>query len=377
MDFGFSAEQEMLRQSARRFLETECSSAVVRAALGDATAHVPALWARIAELGWLGILVPAEYGGLGGDFLDMTVILEESGRTLLPGPFFATAILGALALREAGSAEQKARLLPALAQGALRLTLALGEGDDPYDPAGIRLRAASRDGGWVLGGEAPFVMDAHVADSIVVAARTADGATAGVTLFLVDARAPGVAIAPLQTVDMTRRLCGVRFRDVALAPAAVLGAPGAGAPHLRRVLDHALSAIATELVGVGQRALELSVTYANTRTQFGRPIGSFQAVKHKCVDMMVAVENARSLAYYGAWTVSENAPEAGHAVPMAKAACAEMGKAVTSEAIQVHGGIGFTWEHDLHLYYRRALASDAAFGTTPVHREAIARALEF
>jgi len=215
-----------------------------------------------------------------------------------------------------------------------------------------------------------FVLDAHLADAIIVAARTS-GVDA-VRLVLVERGAAGLAVRPLQTVDMTRRLCDVELRD---APCTPLGDATAVVRARRRVLDHACAGLALELVGVGQRALEMSVTYANERTQFGRPIGSFQAIKHKCVDMMVAVETARSLAYYAAWAVSEDADDTGSAAAMAKAYCGEMAKTVTSEAIQVHGGIGFTWEHDLHLYYRRALAADAAFGAAPAHRETIMRAI--
>jgi alkylation response protein AidB-like acyl-CoA dehydrogenase len=375
MDFGFSEEQEMLRASARKLLEAECPPALVRAAMKSPTADVPALWRKIAELGWLGVLVPEEHGGLGGSFLDLTVILEETGKALLPGPFFATAILGTVAIREAGSPEQQQRIFPAVTRGDLRLTLAVGEVDGRTDAAAIAVAARPQAAGYVLSGEQPFVMDAHVADTIVVAARTDGSGKEGATLFLVDARAPGVEIAALETVDMTRRLCTVRLHDVPVEAADVLGAPGAGWPIVRRVLDHALTAIAVELVGTGQRALDMSVAYAKERVQFGRPIGSFQAVKHTCVDMMVAVETARSLAYYAAWAVGEDAPEARDAAAMAKAYCSDMGKTVTSEAIQVHGGIGFTWEHDLHLYHRRALASEAAFGAAPVHREAVAQAI--
>ena len=361
----------MLRDSARRFLEAECPSSFVRATMATPGAHSPALWEKIATLGWLGILVPEEYGGAGGSFLDMTVVLEEAGKALLPGPFFATAILGTLAIRAGGSPQQQTRLLPAIARGAHLTTFALADTDARIDAAGVMLPARPHAGGFLLRGEKLFVADAHVADTLVVAARAAGAGEEGVTLFLIDAHAPGVEILPLKTVDMTRRLCTVRLVDVAVAAADVLGAPGAGWPIVQRVLDHALTAIAIEVVGTAQRALDMSVAYARERTQFGRPIGSFQAVKHKCVDMMVAVESARSLAYYAAWAVNEQAPEARAAVPMAKAYCSDMGKHVTSEAIQVHGGIGFTWEHDLHLYYRRALAADAAFGAAPAHRETI------
>jgi alkylation response protein AidB-like acyl-CoA dehydrogenase len=378
MDFGFTAEQEMLRAEARRFLEAKCPSALVRAMLASATAHSPELWHQVAELGWLGILVPEELGGMGGNFLDMTVVLEEAGRALLPGPFLAGAVVGTVAIREAGAPELRERLLPEVARGDRVVTLALSASSAPGDaPPAATLR--SNGGTHVISGTIPFVMDAHVADTLIVPAiassdRAGDASRHDppeITLLAVDRRAPGVEVTPLATVDMTRRLCTIVLRDVVVPAEDVLAAPDAAAHALRRVVDSAVAALAVEAVGTAQRALDMSVGYANERTQFGRPIGSFQAVKHKCVDMMVAVETARSLAYYAAWAVSESTSDAGQASAMAKAYCGEMARTVASEAIQVHGGIGFTWEHDLHLYYRRALASEAAFGAAPAHRERI------
>ncbi len=356
MDFGFTTEQEMLRDAARKFLASECPPAVARAAMSTEDAHDPARWRALAELGWLGILVPAELGGQGGAFLDMAVVLEESGKTLLPGPFFASALLGTLAIRDAGSPAQRARLLPALASGARIATVALPPAGE--EPA-VTLTTDGR-----ASGEARFVMDAAPADVLVLAVRDGGGAPG---LALVERHAGGVEVTPLHSVDMTRRLCRVALRR---APGERLERADPAAT-MRRLAEHACAGLALELVGSGQRALEMAVAYAGERMQFGRPIGSFQAIKHKCVDMMVRVETARALAYYAAWAVSDDAPDAARAAAMAKAYAGEMARTVTSEAIQVHGGIGFTWEHDLHLYYRRALAADAAFGAAPAHRETI------
>ena len=377
MNFGFSEDQELLRDTARKFLDSECPTTFVRKMMADETAHSTELWKKIAQLGWLGIIVPEEYGGSGGNFLDLVVILEEMGKSLLPGPFFATVLLGSTAVLAGGSAAQKAALLPTVAAGSLLLTLAVAEPSGRYDAAGVTLAATSKGSDFVLSGEKLFVQDAHVADQLVVAARTSQGSSPqdGITLFLVDAKAPGVRISQLKTVDMTRRQCHVAFQDVAVAGAQVLGEVGKGWPIVRRVLDQAMAGLCAEVVGTAQKALDIAVAYAKERVQFGKPIGSFQAVKHKCVDMMVQVENARSLTYYAAWTVDENVPEVGQAVPMAKAYCSDMAKTVTSEAIQVHGGIGFTWEHDMHLFYRRGLAAEAAFGSAPVHREVVAQTL--
>ncbi|MFQ5666997.1 MAG: acyl-CoA dehydrogenase family protein [Candidatus Binatia bacterium] len=377
MNFGFSQEQEMLRENAARFLDAECPAAFVRTVMAGDTGHCRELWTKMAELGWLGILVPEEYGGTGGSFLDLAVVLEEMGKTLLPGPFFATVLLGSTAVLAGGSAAQKRRILPSLVHGDLMLTLALAEESGRFDAQGVALAAARADKGFALNGEKLFVPDAHVADRIIVAARTTQSRDAehGITLFEIDAKAPGVGVTQLRTVDMTRRLCRVALDNVRVSRRDVLGRINGGWAVLCRVLDHATAGLSMEMVGTAQRALDMSVRYARERIQFGKPIGSFQAVKHKCVDMMVQVENARSLCYYAAWAVTEGAPEARQAVAMAKAYCSDMCKTVCSEAIQAHGGIGFTWEHDLHLFYRRALAAEAHLGNAPVHREAVARQL--
>ncbi|MGE4090645.1 MAG: acyl-CoA dehydrogenase family protein [Candidatus Binatia bacterium] len=375
MNFGFTEEQEALREATRKFLDNECPTTFVRKMMADDTAHATELWRKLAELGWLGIIVPEDFSGSGGSFLDLVVILEEAGKSLLPGPFFATALLGTPAILAGGSAEQKSALLPKIVEGTHIVTLALAEKSGRYDAGVITLAAQAKGNDFVLSGEKMFVPDAHVADQIIVAARTGGSGEDGVTLFLVDAKAPGVKVEQLKTVDMTRRQCHVALQDVAIARTQVLGDAGKGWPVLRRVLDQAMAGLCAEAVGTGQQALDMAVAYAKERVQFGKPIGSFQAVKHKCVDMMVQVENARSLTYYAAWTVDENVPEARQAVPMAKAYCSDMCKTVTSEAIQVHGGIGFTWEHDMHLFYRRGLASEAAFGSAPTHREVVAQTL--
>ncbi len=378
MDFGFSEDQELLRDSTRKFLAAECPTTFVRKMMEDDSAHATELWKKAAELGWMGILIPEEHGGIGGSFLDLVVVLEEMGKSLMPGPFLATVLLGSTAVLAGGSDDQKAATLPKVAAGELLMTLAQAEKSGRYDAGGISMPATARGGDFTLSGEKLFVPDAHVADQMVVAARTGSNGSAedGITLFLVDAKSPGVEITQLKTVDMTRRQCHVAFQDVAVADSQVIGEVGQGWPILKRVLAQATAGLCTEMVGTGQRALDMAVEYAKERVQFGKPIGSFQAVKHKCVDMMVQVENARSLTYYAAWTVDENVAEASQAVPMAKAYCSDMCKTVTSEAIQVHGGIGFTWEHDMHLFYRRGLASEAAFGSAPTHREVVARTLD-
>ena len=372
MNFGFSDEQEMLRQSARRFFEAECPTRLVRGVMADGTGDAPGLWTKIVELGWTGLLVPEEHGGLGGSFVDLIVVLEEAGRALLPGPFVSTATGGTAALLAGGSAAQRAALLPRVARGALRATLAVAEESGRFDADGITLAARRADGGLVLTGEKHFVADAQTADVLVLAARTGTAGERGITLCLVDRLAPGVTVRPLRTVDMSRRICRVAFDRTRIGPDRILGETDGGWPIVRRALAVSAAGLAAEMVGTAQKALDLTVAYVKERVQFGKPVGSFQAVKHKCVDMLVAVENARSLAYYAAWAVDEDAAEARQAVAMAKAYASDMVKQVTSEAIQLHGGIGFTWEHDMHLYHRRALAQEAAFGSAPVHRAVVA-----
>ncbi|MGH7905871.1 MAG: acyl-CoA dehydrogenase family protein [Candidatus Binataceae bacterium] len=375
MDFGFSEEQEMLRDTVKRFLAGNCPTTFVRKMMAGDSAHDAGFWKKIAELGWPGLLIPESYGGQGGTFLDMTVVLEETGKSLLPGPLFAAAILGAPTLIEGGSEELKRAILPRMAAGEYIGTLAIAEAAGRFDAGGIELKAARKGPGYALSGEKMFVPDAHVADGFAVAARTAPGGDNGVTLFWVGAKDKGVTITQLKTIDMTRRLCHVKFDNVEIPAAHMLGRENEGWPLTQRVLDLAAAGLSAEMTGTAQRALDMSVDYAKTRVQFGKPIGAFQAIKHKCVDMMVAVENARSLTYYACWTVDTRSTEARTAVPMAKAYASDMAKNVTSEAIQAHGGIGFTWEHDLHLYHRRALAGEANFGNAPVHRETVAKSL--
>ncbi|HLW71660.1 MAG TPA: acyl-CoA dehydrogenase family protein [Candidatus Binataceae bacterium] len=374
MDFGFSEEQEMLRDAAKRFLADNCSTKFVRQMMADPTAHDAAFWSKLVGQGWPGLLIPAQYGGADGTFLDMTVIVEELGKALIPGPFFAAALLGAPVFLEGASDALKKEFLPKMAEGKFIATVAIAEAAGRFDAGGIELKAAKKGAGYTLSGEKFFVPDAQVADAIVVAARTGSGTGQnGITLLCVPTTEKGVIITQLKTVDMTRRVCHVKFDQVQADT--VIGKENEGWTVLARVLDVATAALSTEMVGTAQKALDIAVEYAKTRVQFGKPIGSFQAIKHKCVDMMVAVENARSLAYYAAWTVDERVPEAGTAVPMAKAYASDMAKNVTSEAIQVHGGIGFTWEHDMHLYHRRALAGEANLGNAPIHRETVAKSL--
>jgi alkylation response protein AidB-like acyl-CoA dehydrogenase len=374
MDFGFSEEQEMLRKSARDFLAKESAMTYVRQMMEDERGFRDEQWKKMADLGWMGLILPEEFGGAGLDFVDMIVVLEEMGRVVLPGPFFSTAILGGVALAKGGSAAQKKELLPRLAEGKLRVTLAQLEPNARWDADGIQLEARQGGGGWRLSGTKLFVPDAHAADLLIVAARTPGSkGSEGVTLFLVDAKAKGVTTTLLKTMDQTRKLCEVAFADVTVPAERVLGAPGGGWALLDYVVDRGKVGLCAEMCGGAQKVLEMSVEYAKVREQFGRPIGSFQAIQHKCANMLVEVESSKSATYYAAWAVANDVQEAPLAAAMAKAYCSDAYRHTAGEGIQIHGGIGFTWEHDMHIYFKRAKSSEVTFGDATWNRELVAQ----
>ena len=373
MDFGFSPEQEMLRETARRFLAEESPSAFVRKMMDNTVGITPELWRKMAELGWLGLIYPEEYGGAGGSFVDLTVILEEMGRVVFPGPYSSTLLLGGLAILEGGDGTQKKAWLPRIATGEARVTLAWTEPNGRWDAEGITLTAKRDRDAFVLTGTKLFVPDAHTADALVVAARTGSGPEAGVSLFLLPRESPGVTVTLLPTMDHTRKLCEVTF-SVARVPAdALLGEAGRGWRILQRVIDRATVGLCAEMCGGTQRVLEMCTDYAKVRQAFGRPIGAYQAVKHKCADMLLLTENAKSISYYAAWAVSEDVPEDSLAASMAKAYTSDAYRKVAQDGIQIHGGIGFTWDHDLHLYFKRAKSSEVTFGDATFHRERVAQ----
>ena len=373
MDFGFSEEQEMLRQSARQFLETECAMTYVRKMMEDDTGYSEEQWKKMAELGWMGLIFPEEHGGAGLNMVDLVVVLEEMGRVVMPGPYFATVLLGGLAIDLGGSAAQKKAYLPAMAAGTRKATLAQVEESGRWDAEGIEMAAKKDGNGFILSGTKLFVHDAHNADVLVVPARTSGTGTKGVTLFLVDTKHQGVKTTLLKTMDQTRKLCEINFNTVSVGKDAVLGQVDEGWALLDRIVDRAKVAMCAEMCGGAQKVLEMSVEYAKVREQFGRPIGSFQAIQHKCANMMVQVESAKSATYYAAWAVANDVPEAHLAACMAKAYCSDAYRYVSAEGIQIHGGIGFTWEHDMHLYFKRAKGSEVTFGDATWNRELVAQ----
>jgi alkylation response protein AidB-like acyl-CoA dehydrogenase len=314
--------------------------------------------------------VPAEYGGAGLGFVELALLLEETGRALLPEPLFSTAVLGAGALLLAGSEAQRRRWLPEIAAGRCRTALALLEEDGRWGAEGIALPAGR------LTGTKRFVLDADRADLLIVAARSGGRGEDGVTLALVEARTPGVTLRPTAFVDLTRRVAQLRFEGVRVDESELLGPEGAAWPVLSRLLDLARAGLAAESLGVAERVLELCVAHARSREQFGRPIGAFQAVQHRCADMLVRVELARSAVWRAAWSLAAESPAEAHvAASMAKACAGEACREVAAAGIQVHGGLGFTWEQDLHLHYKRAKANELLFGDGPACRELVAASL--
>jgi alkylation response protein AidB-like acyl-CoA dehydrogenase len=380
MDLGLSEEQEMLKNFARDFLEKECPEKLVRDMEEDEKGYSPELWQKMAEQGWQGLVVPPEYGGSGMTFLDLIILVEEFGRALVPGPFIPTVIGGAIPILEMGSEEQKKEFLPKLAAGEMIMTLALTEPTARFDPEGVELEAKAAGDSFILNGTKLFVRDSHVSDYMVVAARTSGGKKGakpedGITLFLVDSRAPGITHTLLKTIASDRQT-EVKFENVKVPKGNVLGQVDKGWEPLKKVMLKATVGECAYLVGLAQMDFEISVNYAKERVQFGRPIGAFQAIQHKCADMVTDVDGARFIMYKAAWSVSENEPDAEMDVHMAKAWCSEATRRVVAHGQQIHGGIGFTKDYKLQLYFRRQKAAELAWGDADYHRELVADGLK-
>ena len=372
MDLNLNEAQEMLRTTARDFLTNNCPPSLVRDMTKDDRGYPLELWRKMAELGWMGLEVPERYGGSGGSFLDMTVLLEELGRACLPGPFVPT-IIGASILLEAGSDAQKREFLPKIASGNLILTLALAEADASYDLASLKVTATADGEGYVINGTKLFVPDANVADSIICVARTGAGRARGLTLFLADAQSRGLKRSPLKTFA-GNKLSEVVFDRVRVPQAKVLGQVGRGRDYLKTALAKGAVAMCAQMLGAAQRALGMSVEHSKQRVQFGRPVGSFQAVQFHCADMMTDVDGARLLTYQAAWRLSEGLPCAKE-VAIAKAWVNDAFTQVMSLGHEVQGGVAIMDDHDMPLYSKRALGWQAGFGGADFHREVIAQEL--
>jgi alkylation response protein AidB-like acyl-CoA dehydrogenase len=367
VNFAFSSEQDQLRQSVRRFLEAKSDEATVRRLMETERGYDEAVWAQSSDqLGLPGMAIPEEYGGSGFTAVEQGIVFEEMGRVLFCGPYFASVALAANLLLASKDEAAMAAYLPGIADGSTLATVALCESSGRWDERGVGLTAVARGSEWTLTGEKLFVIDGLVADLILVVALT----PAGVSVFAVRADAPGLTVETLPTMDQTRKQSRLRFDRT---PGRLVGSDGSGWPAVSAMLDRAAVALVAEAVGGAQRVLEMAVDYAKTRVQFGRPIGSFQAIKHKCADMLLEVESAKSAAYYAAFVAAAGSDELPAVASLAKAHCTEAYFHAAAENIQIHGGIGFTWEHPAHLYFKRAKSSELLFGDPNFHREQLAQ----
>jgi len=369
MNFGFSEEQEELRKMVKRFLDEKSPESEVRRLMATDDGFDPAVWRQMAnELGLQGLGIPEEYGGQGFGPVELYVVFEEMGAALLCAPFFSTVALAANAVLMTGTDEDKATYLPGIASGETIATLALTDDAGRWDLRETSTTATTSSDGYVLNGVRSFVTDGNTASLILVPAMT----TNGLSLFAVAGDASGVERERLTTMDQTRKQSRIVLTD---APARLIGVEGGALEGLETALQIAEAALAAEQVGGAQRVLDNAVEYAKNRVQFGRPIGSFQAIKHKCADMLLDVESAKSAAYYAAWAAQELNDELPVAASLAKSFCSEAYFHCAAENIQIHGGIGFTWEHHAHLYFKRAKSSELFLGDPAYHRELLAQRL--
>ncbi len=367
MNFAFTDEQEELRSTIRAFLAAKSPETAVREQMDTEQGYDADVWKQMADqMGLQGLHIPEEFGGSGFSYIELGIVLEEMGRSLLCAPFFSSVVLAANTLIHCGDEAAKAAHLPGIASGETIATVAFTEPSGKWDEAAITMQATPASGGYTLSGVKSFVINGSQANLIIVAARTAEG----VSLFVVDGDAQGLTRESLATMDQTRKQARLTFDQT---PGTLIGTAGEGWKVLSVVLDLTAIALAAEQVGGAQFVLEMAVQYAKDRVQFGRPIGSFQAIKHKCADMLLEVESAKSAAYYGMWCASEMNDELASVASLAKAYCSEAYFHATAENIQIHGGIGFTWEHPAHLYFKRAKSSELLFGDPTYHRELLAQ----
>jgi alkylation response protein AidB-like acyl-CoA dehydrogenase len=357
VEFTFSEEQEALRDAVRGYLDGESPPEYWRAMLEDERGFTDAVWNQVVELGWTGLLVPEEHGGMGLGLVDLVVVMEEMGRVPFPGPFFSSAVFATLAARALGLGER----LESLAAGTSRGTVALEENGHGDVVDRVRSRASRKSGRWRVRGSKPVVIDGHTADWVLVPARTQEG----LGTFLIEAP----EAQPIPTWDLTRKVASLELDDAHGEP---VGPPGDQTALWRRVVDDSAVALCAELIGSSESAHTLAVEYAKARVQFGRPIASFQVIKHKAVDMLHKLELARVGTHYAAWASDADDPVRAEAAAMAKAFVPEAANYIAGECIQIHGGVGFTWDSDAHVYYRKAKQNDLLLGYNGTHRERVA-----
>lgn len=373
MDFALSEEQEMLRTMARDFLTNKCPKTLVKEMEIDEKGYSPQLWKEMVELGWMGLAFPEKYGGAGMTFLDMAILLEEMGRACLPGPFLSSVILGGLPIFEFGSEEQKQEYLPKIAKGEKIFTLAIVESDASYDAASINVKAVAEGNAYVINGTKLFVPDAHIADYLLCVARTGKEAKteSGITIFIVDAKSPGISYTVLKTLGRDK-LCEVVFNGVKVPKENILGQLDKAGDAVKKIMERATVAKCCEMVGNLQQMLDMTVSYAKERIQFDRPIGSLQIIQHYCSDMLTDVQGARFSTYQAAWMLNEGLP-CTKEIAVAKAWTGQAFERVNVLSHQIHGAIGFTMDHDLHFYTMRGKAAAATFGDADFYREVVAQ----
>jgi alkylation response protein AidB-like acyl-CoA dehydrogenase len=365
MAFGFSNEQLQFRDVVQRFLKEKSPPSEVRRLMEQDQGFDPAVWQQLCEqLALAAIHIPEQYGGQGFGAMELGIVMEEMGRSLLCAPYFSSTVLAATAILNAGSEPQKLELLPKIATGRCIATLALNELNGGSHDDGIALLATAEDDGFRLDGAKSHVLDGHIADLIIVVAQDASNGSLG--FFAVDGAAPGLERTRQETMDATRKQARLKFDGV---PAELIGDPDIASIALARTLDLAAIALANEMVGGAQQLLDSAIDYSSVRVQFGRTIGSFQAIKHKCADLLVAIELAKSAAYYAASAADEDADDLPAIASLAKSSAADAYMLAARECIQIHGGIGFTWDHDTHLWFKRAKSSEVFLGDSGYHRE--------
>jgi alkylation response protein AidB-like acyl-CoA dehydrogenase len=370
VDLGLTEEQQMLREFARDFLDKECTEAHVREMEEDAQGYSPDLWRKMAEQGWHGLIIPEDYGGVGMTFMDLVILIEEFGRALVPGPFIPTC-QAALVLLEAASEEQKQRYLPSIAAGEQIWTLAYTEPSARFDAEGVELTATRQGESYILNGTKVFIRDSHVADKLVVVTRSGGAGEQGISLFVVDAGSPGITHTLVRTLASDKQT-EIKFENVAVPAADLLGGEGQAWPLFQRAANKVTVLESAYLVGLAQRAFEITIDYTKERIQFERPVATFQALQHKAADMVTDVDGSRYITYRAAWAVAEADDDADEQVHIAKAWTSEASRRVVAHAQQMHGGIGFTKDYKIQLFFRRQKAAELAWGDADHHRNLLA-----
>ena len=367
MDLGLSEEQEMLREFARDFLEKESPESHVREMEEDEKGYSPALWQKMAEQGWTGLIVPDTYGGVGMTYMDLIILAEEFGRALTPGPYLPNCV-ATIALLEAASEEQKQQWLPNIATGSQIWVVAQTEPSARYDSQGIQLNAKKDGNDYVLNGKKLFIRDSHVADMLIVVARTGGNGDDGVSLFAVDAGAPGITQEAIESIS-SERYNAISFENVRVPAANLLGAEGKAWPVFGKIANKAAVLECAFLVGLSQHAFDITLNYTKERIQFGRPIASFQALQHKAADSITDVDSSRYITLRAAWAVAEDDFDQDEQTHIAKTWVSEASRRVVANCQQMHGGIGFTKDYRIQLFFRRQKAAELAWGDADYHRD--------